>query len=293
MIPALIIDGRCLFDRAWWAARNSEELGEYPSHIVSAGAAIASLACLLGPGGRLPYEPTHLLVSWDGPEAKTIKPRPEKAADHGPDLAFFKSLLPLLVGGAHYEVPTGVFGESDDVVATAVELYKDRYKLTILSSDKDLQQLVREASYFNLQTQQEVTEEDVQVRWHVGRPSHLALYLALEGDPKDGVDGTDKIGAKGAKRLLEGMGDVPVTEALALLLPQLNPLQRDQLYSSLELTLLRRDLPGVPEPAPINLAGFDMLDEAGIQGSARNVWGQLLGRSKAHTVLPDLTEYER
>jgi hypothetical protein len=217
-------------------------------------------------------------VCWDGAKAKTNKPRPDKAPEHATDLAFFKGLLPNLVGGAYYEPVDGTFGESDDAVATAVDRYKDRYDLTVLSSDKDLTQLAREARYFHLQLQQEMTEHDVMVRWRVCRPSHVALYLALVGDPTDGVDGTDKIGKKKANQLLEGMGDIPISEAIDLLIPQLNITQRSQMMASLELTLLRRDMPDVPEPAPITLAGFDYLDEVGIVGTARSVWGRLLGR---------------
>ena len=291
-IPSLVIDGRCLFDRAWFASRSSEEFFDYPSHIVAAGCAIASLGALLGPGGRLAQEPTHLLVSWDGKKAKTVKPRPAKDPSHAPDLAFFKELLPRLVGGATYEVPEGVFGESDDTVATAVDLYGDTHSITILSSDKDLQQLVRDARYYNLLTQQEIREEDVKKRWHLGRPSHLALYLALEGDPKDGVDGVDGAGKVKTRALLEGIGDVPVADALDHVAAQLDPKQQKQLYASLELTLLRRDIPGVPAPAPIVLGGYDVLDEAGIVGTARMVWGRLLGRMHAQKVEPSLAERE-
>jgi hypothetical protein len=275
---ALVIDGRCLFDRAFHATRRSWELEDLPSHIVTAGAAIASLGTLLGPGGKLPEPPTHVLVCWDGTRAKSAKPRPEKLEDHAGDLDFWRELLPKLIGGSEYCPPDGSFGESDDAVSTAVDRYGKQFSFCVLSSDKDLQQLAREASYYHLEKQVEITEVDIQRKWGACRPSHIALWLALRGDPGDGIDGVDKIGEKKATELVSAVGDVSLREAVDQITPLLNEAQQNQFMECLELTVLRRDLPDVPPPGKIKLGGFPVLDAAGITGTGRQVWGRLLGR---------------
>jgi hypothetical protein len=275
---AAVIDGRCLFDRAWHASRNAPELLDgQESHLVAAGAALASLAPLLGPRGRLPVEPSHLLICWDGLKAKTNKPRLPRADEHLPDLNYFKNILPSIVGGDYYEPADGTFGESDDAVATAVDQYSPDFDFCVISTDKDLQQLARDATYYNLAEQRVITEDLIKERWGACRPSHVALYLALVGDSIDGIDGVDGVGKKGAIKILSEIGDLPLAEAVEKILEQLNKEKAGQFLAALEMTVLVRDMPDVPPPGEISICGFDVFDELGIT-SGRSVWGGLLGR---------------
>jgi hypothetical protein len=275
---AIVIDGRCLFDMAWHASRRADELLEgTPSERVAASAAVALLASLLGPGGKLATEPTHLLCCWDGPVAKTVKPRPQKPAQHGLDLAFFREILPELVGGAHHEPAPGA-GESDDAVATAVATYRNTYDLTVITADKDLWQLLDAAQLYDLRRHATLSAADVTARWGLGQPHHVPLYLALVGDPIDGVDGVDRVGKQGAKKLLRGTEALDLVESIGWVANHLTGAQQDQLAVALGYTILRRDLPGVPAPAPLDLAPLTTLAALGLTDVARHTWARLVGR---------------
>lgn len=100
--------------------------------------------------------------------------------------------------------------EADDVIATLTRLAVEaRQPVCIVSSDKDLLQLVNEQRrvwvYDARKDLSYATDEDVIQRIGVA-PLQVASYLALAGDASDGLSGVPGIGPKGAISLLSTYG---------------------------------------------------------------------------------------
>lgn len=111
-------------------------------------------------------------------------------------------------------MPAGI--EGDDMIASYTEAaVAQGFDVTIVSGDKDLLQLVRDAptqvrmldELRTLNNVRGVTwdPELVRERWRV-RPDQIADYLALVGDTSDGYPGVPRIGPKTALQLLEEYG---------------------------------------------------------------------------------------
>ena len=264
---------------AWFAARGTGSMDDIDTPGDGVSAAVAMLGSLLGPGGRLIPTPKYLLMCWEGDTPKVIKPRPPRPDNHRVDLKRFQALVPDLVGGAVACPPPGYPSEGDDVVATAVENCKGKFDVTVVSADKDLLQLAGDARCYDLGHKNVITPSQ-RFKFTLHRPSHVAVYLALLGDPKDGVDGVSGVGKKGARKMVEDLGDVSLGEAVERLADSLHADKSDEFLSSLNLTLLNREVPGVDLPAPIEFGDMEVLDAHHIYGAGRTVWAKLLGRAR-------------
>jgi DNA polymerase-1 len=143
--------------------------------------------------------------------------------------------------------------EADDVIATLVAQVPDDMHVTIVSTDKDLMQLVSDRVVL-LDTGKDRRVGPAEVQERFGVPPEKMLDLrALVGDPSDNIPGVKGIGAKGAAKLIDEWGDletlldnaaqVKAKRAREALLEQ-----REQAELSKELSTLRSD---VPLPLPL------------------------------------------
>jgi DNA polymerase-1 len=152
--------------------------------------------------------------------------------------------------------------EADDVIATLTQrALSHGMKVVIVSSDKDLMQLVREGvSMFD--TMRNVVFGPAEVEAKLGvKPEQVRDYLALVGDSVDNVPGVPSVGPKTAVSLLAQFGDL---DALFANLEQVEKKgvrqkltdHRDAAFLSRQLVSLKDDLaldPGrealsLPEP---------------------------------------------
>jgi DNA polymerase-1 len=107
--------------------------------------------------------------------------------------------IPLL------EVP-GV--EADDVIATIVGRAPPDVSVTIVSTDKDLMQLVSDrVELLDTMKDRRYGPAEVEERFGVP-PSRLLDVRALTGDPSDNIPGVKGIGEKGAAQLVREFGDL-------------------------------------------------------------------------------------
>jgi DNA polymerase-1 len=98
--------------------------------------------------------------------------------------------------------------EADDVIATMVEQAPDDMAVTIVSTDKDLMQLVSERVQL-LDTGKDRRVGPAEVEERFGVPPEKILDLrSLIGDPSDNIPGVKGIGAKGAAKLIGEWGDL-------------------------------------------------------------------------------------
>jgi len=144
--------------------------------------------------------------------------------------------------------------EADDVIATLVEQAPDDVDVTIVSTDKDLMQLVSErVTLVDGIKDRRYGPREVEERFGVPPESMLDLR-SLVGDPSDNIPGVKGIGEKGAAKLinewktlenlLQHVPDVKAKRAREALQEH-----ADDARLSKELASLRRDLalPGLEE----------------------------------------------
>jgi len=98
--------------------------------------------------------------------------------------------------------------EADDVIATLVERAPDDAEVVIVSTDKDLMQLVDErVSLVDGIKSRRYGPAEVEARFGVP-PERVLDLRALVGDPSDNIPGVKGIGEKGAARLIDEWGSL-------------------------------------------------------------------------------------
>lgn len=98
--------------------------------------------------------------------------------------------------------------EADDVIATLVETVPQDATVTIISTDKDLMQLVNERVTL-LDTMKDRRYDIAAVEERFGVPPEKLLDMrSLVGDPSDNIPGVKGIGEKGAANLINEWGDL-------------------------------------------------------------------------------------
>lgn len=99
--------------------------------------------------------------------------------------------------------------EADDIIATlAKQAEKEKYEVWIISSDKDLMQLVNENIFlYETKENKKIGIEEVKNKWGV-EPSKLLDVLSLMGDNADNVPGVPSIGEKTAVELINTYGNI-------------------------------------------------------------------------------------
>jgi DNA polymerase-1 len=139
--------------------------------------------------------------------------------------------------------------EADDIIATYSRMAKEAgADVTIVSSDKDLMQLVNDrVSMFDAMKNQRIGAEQVMEKFGVA-PDKVVEVQALAGDSTDNVPGVPGIGVKTAAQLLSEYGDLETLLSRAGEIKQ--PKRRQTLLDnaelariSLRLVQLRADVP--------------------------------------------------
>ena len=99
--------------------------------------------------------------------------------------------------------------EADDVIATLARQAEARgWDVTIVSTDKDLMQLVDERIWMlDTMRKKDYGPDEVREKWGVG-PRRIRDLLALTGDTSDNIPGVPGIGPKTAAQLLDEYDDL-------------------------------------------------------------------------------------
>ena len=142
--------------------------------------------------------------------------------------------------------------EADDLIASyAQEAVRAGGRATIISSDKDLMQLLRPGvEMLDPIRQKPIGPAEVKEKFGVG-PEKLIEAQALIGDPVDNVPGVPGIGPKTAAQLLNEFGDLEGVLAAA---PGMKPSKRrDLLIEHADKARLSRQLVTLRADAPLPL----------------------------------------
>ncbi len=147
--------------------------------------------------------------------------------------------------------------EADDLIATYATLAEaDGLETVIVSSDKDLMQLVRaNISMLDPMKQRRIGAEEVVERFGV-LPEKVVDVQALAGDSTDNVPGVPGIGIKTAAELINLYGDLETLLASAEEIKQ--PKRRENLINFAEQARISRQLVLLRDDAPTPMALGDL-----------------------------------
>src|SRR5713226_866639 len=153
--------------------------------------------------------------------------------------------------------------DADDLISTyARHAVEAGAKVTILSSDKDLMQLVNaEVKMRDPMTDRPIAEAEVREKFGVG-PEKVVEVQALCGDSTDNVPGVPGIGVKTAAELINAYGDLDALLAHAHEIKQ--PKRREALIENeakarLSKVLVKLD-DRVPLPCPLSALKVQPID---------------------------------
>ncbi len=145
--------------------------------------------------------------------------------------------------------------EADDIIATYAKQATDAgAEVTIVSSDKDLMQLVTDkVSMFDAMKNKVIGHDEVVEKFGLG-PDKVVEVQALAGDSSDNVPGVPGIGVKTAAQLLTEYGDLDSLLDRAEEIKQ--PKRRQNLIENAELARISRQLVQLRDDVPVE-AGLD------------------------------------
>lgn len=199
--------------------------------------------------------PTHVVVAMDPPGGSfrnEIYPEYKAGRDKQPE--DLTTQIPLVTEVCEaFRVPLLMVPgfEADDVIATLVETAPEGAEICIVSTDKDLMQLVRPGiELLDTMKGRRIDEAAVEERFGV-RPEQLLDLRALVGDPSDNIPGVKGIGEKGAAKLLLEYGGLDQLLAEAENVSAKRARESLQAHAedarlSRELSRLRGDAPVAP-----------------------------------------------
>ncbi len=196
-----------------------------------------------------------VIVVFDAPEpsfrhqayAEYKAKRPPVPPDFQAQLEKIKRAVDLL-GLPRLEVPGF---EADDVIGTlAKRAEKEGYEVRIVSTDRDLYQLLSDRVSVWLPDGTLVTPETVRKKYGVG-PEQWVEFRALVGDASDNIPGVKGIGEKTAAKLLSEWGSL---DALLENLERVKPEGvKKKLLAGLEDLKLSRELSKIETDLPLKV----------------------------------------
>ena len=203
--PLLVIDGDSFAHRSYHAVpKTIMRKGNRP-----AGAIIGFANFLL----RLYITemPRAVLVGWDTLDAPTYRHQAFAAYQGGrrfdPEIVEQLAILPEFVAACGFANAKGAGYEADDFLAAAVAAEERRHGTAIVATgDRDAFQLASAATTIlqpvKAGEMARIGPAEVRERYGV-EPRQVPDFIALRGDPSDGLPGAKGVGPKGAASLLQ------------------------------------------------------------------------------------------
>ena len=172
--------------------------------------------------------------------------RAEMPQDLSPQIPYIRRLLEALQL-ALLQVPG--FEAADVLGAIACQEQASSLEVVIVSSDKDMLQLVNERVFMLNPVKDDEWYDAAKVEEFMGvKPSQVADLLALKGDAVDNIPGAPGIGDKGAKDLIARFGSVEAAldradEVERKMYRESLQKNRDQVLLSKQLATIHTDIP--------------------------------------------------
>ncbi|MDQ4135468.1 MAG: DNA polymerase I, partial [Pseudomonadota bacterium] len=270
-----LVDGSSFIFRAYFQSMNQpERYNSRPSDGLPTGALRLFCSKLLQfvRDGAAGLKPTHLVIVFDKSEGSHRKELYADYKGHRPDAPDdLKAQMPLMreaVRAFGLEPVEQERYEADDLIATyAVQAAERGAEVLIVSSDKDLMQLVGpRVRFYDFESGQKgkpgyrpernLDEAAVTERWEGIPPAKIGDVLALMGDASDNVPGVPGIGMKTAAQLIKEFGDLDTLLARANEIKQ--PKRRETLIENADKARLSKQLVTLDCKAPLPKALDDL-----------------------------------
>jgi len=239
--------------------------------------------------------PSHAAVAFDhAMESFRNEAFPEYKAQRGEtpdDLEPQFDLCREVAGALGFRVFEKENFEADDVIATLThQLLGRRARMLILTTDKDLAQLVREdgrVELYDLAKDERVGADGVRGRFGVD-PAQIPDYLGLVGDAVDNLPGVPGVGPKSASAALRAFGRIEEIPADpeewsgldlrgAARIAGLIAEHREQALFTRELALVHREVPGIE--ADLRRLRYRGADRRGVEELCERLdWGRIATR---------------
>lgn len=147
--------------------------------------------------------------------------------------------------------------EADDLIATYAKKARDEgYNVIIVSSDKDLMQLVQDGiSMYDPMKNKDIGPEQVMEKFGVG-PEYVGDVLALAGDSADNVPGVPGVGVKTAAELINTFGSLDGLYENVETIKQ--PKRREKLIDNKDKAYISRELVALHMDTPLPLEIDDL-----------------------------------
>jgi DNA polymerase I len=207
----VIVDGHHLLYRAYWAIPRTMKTSK--GEQVNTAFGVASMLMMI----LKTEEPTHLLFCFDADE-DTFRHKEYKEYKAGraetPD-DFYTQIprtLSMIDSFGVKSVSGGGFEADDFACSYAKEAAKDGFRVTIVSGDRDLLQLVDDRvrvaiPHKGYQATEYLGPAEVKLKFGV-TPEQIPSYKGLVGDSSDNLRGVKGIGPKAAAALLQHYPDI-------------------------------------------------------------------------------------
>ena len=304
----VIIDGANSIYRAFFAIPHLEAPDKTPTN------AVMGFATMLGKIIR-EESPSCIIVAFD-PRGGSFRRRifPEYKANREAQPEDLSRQIPLvreLIEAFQIPVLEVEDFEADDVIATLVETAPKSAHISIVSTDKDLMQLVSDrVELVDHVKNRRFGPPQVQERFGV-LPEKLLDVRSLVGDPSDNIPGVKGIGEKGAAKLITEWGslenlldhaeEVKAKKAREALLSQRAEAELSKELSTLrvdvELSAVWDDLSWPGSDLPKLRAFYEKMGFVRLVASLQEAKTEGSSESEAHPVevqvLSDVEEFEK
>lgn len=179
--------------------------------------------------------------------------------------------------------------EADDCIGSIVEKWKEEAKITIISGDRDLLQLLNPATEIAF-TKKGYSEYDVYTverfkSEYAIEPHQFVDVKAFMGDSSDGYPGVKGIGPKTALQLIQKYGSV---DGVLKNLEELKPGQRNKIAENMEMLKLSYQLASINKNVSIKAS----LDELTVPNYKAETFEHLASKGftsiakHAHSLMP-------
>jgi DNA polymerase I len=172
--------------------------------------------------------------------------RTEMPPDLGEQIPYIRRLLEAM------RIPVLQYAgfEADDVIGAMARRASVEFDVVIVSSDKDMLQLVDERVHMYNPVKEDVWYDPATTEEFMGvKPNQVADLLALKGDSIDNIPGAPGIGDKGARDLIVRFGSVE--GALAHAAEVERKMYRESLQNNREQILLSKRLATIDTTVPV------------------------------------------
>jgi DNA polymerase I len=199
------------------------------------------------------YEPEYMAAIFES--GKTFREeayaeykanRTEMPPDLGEQIPYIRRLLEAM------RIPVLQYAgfEADDVIGAMAKRASENFDVVIVSSDKDMLQLVDERVHMFNPVKEDVWYDPATTEEFMGvKPNQVADLLALKGDSVDNIPGAPGIGDKGARDLIQRFGSVE--NALEHAAEVERKMYRESLQNNREQILLSKRLATIDTTAPV------------------------------------------